>query len=88
MNPFTYIFKKISPGVNTIPISLKNIKGTKAWLKFVLSGFSIGLMTGFFGIGGGLFSLDYAFFKGKTSKLLILFTTQMVLIRMVHSLKK
>ncbi|OSS43142.1 hypothetical protein DESAMIL20_250 [Desulfurella amilsii] len=35
------------------PINLKNIKGAKAWLKFVLSGFSIGLMTGFFGVGGG-----------------------------------
>ncbi|MGC8790480.1 MAG: sulfite exporter TauE/SafE family protein [Desulfurella sp.] len=34
-------------------ISLKNIKGLSAWSKFVLAGFGIGLITGFFGVGGG-----------------------------------
>ncbi len=34
-------------------ISLSNVKGFSAWVKFILSGFGIGLLTGFFGVGGG-----------------------------------
>lgn len=39
--------------LNLQSISLQNIKGFNAWIKFIFSGFGIGLMTGFFGVGGG-----------------------------------
>lgn len=34
-------------------ISLENITGLNAWAKFIIAGFGVGLMTGFFGVGGG-----------------------------------